>query len=154
MSLQCKINVLYLDMKDKIRPDPIESNNDYLMSEPAVVYEARSGVEPSIFTDLLLMGNYTKDELAAYFNTSSKTIHRYMASGKMLDAFTAEHALSMKNVFLLGIDVFENLENFRVWLQKPNYTLGNMIPQELMKTPGGLRLLKEALLRIEFGATA
>lgn len=125
-----------------------------VLSEPAVVYQARAGQKPAIFTNLLFLTGFTKEELSSYFNSSSKTIHRYLTSGKTLDPFIAEHALAMKSLYYLGIEVFETLPPFRLWLQKPNYGLGNMTPADLMKTPGGLRLVKEELLRIEYGATA
>lgn len=124
------------------------------MSEPAAVYYARSGMSPAIFVDLMFLSGFGKEDLASYFNSSSKTIHRYLSSDKPLDAFTSEHALALKSLYLQGSEIFENVENFRKWLKKANYGLGNMTPQELMKTPGGLRLVKEELMRIEFGATA
>ena len=124
------------------------------VSETAAVYFARSGMKPTIFIDLSFLSGFTKEELAQYFNITSKTILRYLNSGKTLDPFTSEHAIALKNLYLVGAEVFENLDYFRSWLKKPNYGLGNMVPQELMKTPGGLRLVKEEILRIEYGATA
>jgi putative toxin-antitoxin system antitoxin component (TIGR02293 family) len=130
------------------------SIDEKTLNEPAAVYYARSGMSPAVFVDLMFLSGFSKDELAPYFNTSSKTIHRYMSSGKVLDAFTGEQALAMKSLYQHGADLFDDLKSFRLWLQKPNYGLGNILPLELMKTPGGLRLVKEELMRIEFGATA
>jgi putative toxin-antitoxin system antitoxin component (TIGR02293 family) len=141
-------------MEKDINKYNINNQHGDIASEPAAVYYARSGMSPSIFVDLMFFSGFSKEELAPYFNTSSKTIHRYLSSGKPLDAFTSEHALGIKSLYIQGSEVFENVENFRQWLKKANYGLGNMIPQELMKTPGGLRLVKEELMRIEFGATA
>ena len=51
-----------------------------------------------------------------------------------------------------GIQVFNGeLEKFSNWLLKPNMSLGNQIPNELIQTVEGLREVKNCLDKIENG---
>lgn len=155
MSVTYIIFVVYLGMENIIKyktSEELISNN--IVNDNAIVYEARHGIKPVIFIDLLALTGFTRDELASYLNCNSRTILRYINSNKDLDAFIAEHALGLKSLYHIGIQVFEDINLFRIWLNKANFGLGNLKPSELLKTPGGLRLVKEELFRIEYGATA
>jgi putative toxin-antitoxin system antitoxin component (TIGR02293 family) len=132
----------------------IEDYQNMIANEPTLVYNARSGMMPQIFNDLFEITGFNKEELSDYFNTSWKTISRYLVANKPLDAVISEHALRMISIYQKGFEIFEDLEVFRNWLDKENYGTAGIKPKELLKTPGGLQLVKEELFRIEFGATA
>lgn len=51
-------------------------------------------------------------------------------------------------------EIFGNSELFNEWLKRPALGLGKIIPFELRYTPGGVHLVMEELLRIEYGALA
>jgi len=57
-----------------------------------------------------------------------------------------------KEILEYGIEVFNNeSEKFNRWLLKPNVSLNDKIPKELMKTEEGLILVELCLHRINYG---
>ena len=120
----------------------------------SIVLNARKGLSASILYDIILLTGFKKEQIATLFNTSAKTITRYTQEGKNLDVVNSEHALKLIALFKKGNEIFGELEAFRRWIMKPAYGLGWEIPVELMETSGGIELIMEELIRIEFGATA
>jgi putative toxin-antitoxin system antitoxin component (TIGR02293 family) len=47
--------------------------------------------------------------------------------------------------------VFGSADIARDWLARPNPALGNQIPNELLKTPDGEKVVYELLMRIDYG---
>jgi putative toxin-antitoxin system antitoxin component (TIGR02293 family) len=60
----------------------------------------------------------------------------------------------MKALFEHGTDVFGSVESFRRWLDKPAYGLDNQVPFALLHTSGGMDLIQDELIRIEYGDLA
>jgi putative toxin-antitoxin system antitoxin component (TIGR02293 family) len=51
-----------------------------------------------------------------------------------------------------GLDVFNNEEDkFKGWLSTPVPALGNIIPNEMLESIAGLKLVEIMLHRIEYG---
>lgn len=55
---------------------------------------------------------------------------------------------------LLGNEVFEEAVQFKLWLQTPNYALGNMQPLELLRDSYGKEMVMAELHRIDHGIFA
>jgi len=60
----------------------------------------------------------------------------------------------MKALFEHGADVFGSAESFRRWLDKPACGLDNQVPFALLHTSGGMDLIQDELIRIEYGDLA
>jgi len=59
--------------------------------------------------------------------------------------------MDTKELLIYGLSVFNGEEDkFQRWFNKNNYSIGG-IPAELCKTDGGIKIVKEALNRIEYG---
>lgn len=59
--------------------------------------------------------------------------------------------LLVYNLYKHGEAVFEGLENFRHWLERPNKALNDARPVELLTSPQGFKQVDDLLTRIEFG---
>ena len=57
----------------------------------------------------------------------------------------------MAEVTKIGLDVFDNIEKFKLWLNTPNYSLGNLTPMELLKDSYGKEMVVTELTRINHG---
>ncbi len=57
----------------------------------------------------------------------------------------------MAEVTKVGLDVFEDMEKFKRWLETPNFSLGNLKPIELLKDSYGKELVMGELTRINYG---
>lgn len=116
--------------------------------------KARSGLPTSVFFDLLNLTGLTQPELASLLDVSAKTINRYHQEGKKLNALNSEQALKMIRLYQKGVEVFGTLQAFNAWMRKPAYGLGNEMPLRFLETSGGIDLLFEELISIEFGSLA
>ncbi|CAN5396789.1 hypothetical protein BH23BAC3_BH23BAC3_24840 [soil metagenome] len=119
-----------------------------------LVEQAHLGLSTSAFFDILSFSELTKDELSDILDVSFKTIQRYHKEDKKLSALNSEQLLKMITLYQKAEEVFGDLESFNRWLRKPAIGLGNHKPLRYLKTPGGIDLIREELLRIEFGALA
>jgi len=94
-----------------------------------------------------LSKNYT----AHLLNLSEPTLYRLLKSGERLKKNNSIQLLEVADLFLYGIEVFENKENFFKWLNLSNVALGGLEPQELVEVPGGVSKVRDLLGRIEHG---
>ena len=120
----------------------------------SIVFSARKGLSSKVYYDIIMLSGFKKEQIAQLFNTSAKTITRYTQEDKNLDIVSSEHALKIIALFRKGTEIFGELEAFRRWIQKPAYGLGWQVPVELMETSGGIEMVLEELIRIEFGDLA
>lgn len=117
-----------------------------------LVNHAHEGVSISAFFDLQKISGLTNDELAGMLDVSFKTIQRYQKEGKKLNALNSEQLLKMIVLYQKAEEVFGNLQSFNRWLRKPSAGLANRMPMQFLQTPGGIDLIYDELIRIEFGA--
>ena len=78
-------------------------------------------------------------------NISSPTLYRWIRSNKNLEKNYSIQLFELTDLFLYGIDVFGNKENFLKWLNLSNTALGCLEPNELLEVPGGISKVKDVL---------
>src|SRR6056297_534387 len=120
----------------------------------ALVNRAQNGISVSAFFDLLEISELTSSELSSLLNVSYKTMQRYQKEDKKLSALNSEQILKMIALYQKAEEIFGDLSSFNRWLRKPAHGLGEQKQLQFMQTPGGIDLIYEELLRIEFGAFA
>lgn len=60
--------------------------------------------------------------------------------------------MNKEEILKFGLEVFnKETDKFERWLKKENVSLGNVSPESLLETDGGLLRVKYCLLRIEYG---
>lgn len=127
----------------------VQSENNF-----ALVNRAQNGISVSAFFDLLKISELTSTELSSLLNVSYKTMQRYQKENKKLSALNSEQILKMIALYQKAEEIFGDLSSFNRWLRKPAHGLGGHKPLQFMQTPGGIDLIYEELLKIEFGAFA
>lgn len=95
--------------------------------------------------------NLSKNYTANLLNLSEPTLYRLLKSKNDLKRNNSVQLLEIADLFLYGIEVFGNNDNFFKWLQLPNTSLGGIEPQELIEIPGGISKVRDVLGRIEHG---
>ncbi|MFN8355877.1 MAG: antitoxin Xre/MbcA/ParS toxin-binding domain-containing protein [Spirosomataceae bacterium] len=125
-----------------------------LSDDISLVLSARHGLKASAFFDLVLVTGYEKERLASFFNLSLKTFQRYEQEDKKLDPASSELTLKLMALFKKGEEVFGSTDATRRWLEKPAYGLGNQLPVDFLCTTGGIDLVMDELIRIEYGDLA
>ena len=128
-----------------------EKNFQHLQN---IVLTAKNGVSARAFFDVAAVSGIEKNKLAGLLNVSLKSLNRYRQQNKKLSPGKSERVLKLMKLYRKGEEIFGDVEPFRRWLEKPAIGLGWMIPFELLQTSGGIDLIMEELIRIEFGDLA
>ena len=63
----------------------------------------------------------------------------------------SEKIIEIAEVTKIGLDVFGNLEKLKLWLNTPNFALGNLKPIELLNDSYGKEMVIGELTRINHG---
>ena len=120
----------------------------------SIVLAAREGVSAKAFFELVEWSHLRKEQMAELLSTSLKTLDRYRQQGKNLNPVNGEQVLKLMVLFKKGQEVFGDVAAFGRWLEKPAFGLGGQVPFQLMYTSGGIDLVTEELVRIEYGDLA
>jgi len=89
------------------------------------------------------------------FDITTNTLRAYrQEKNKELPPRLKELAMSIQELYTKGKEIFLNIENFNIWLNKEQIGLEGRKPIVLINTIAGIHMVIEELLRIEFGATA
>jgi len=122
----------------------IESPFDY-------IHLASQGVDAIVIKKFSVFFELNRAVTASLFDISAPTIYRWTKSSKKLERNFAVKLFELTDLFIYGIDIFEDKENFFKWLKLPNTALGGMEPIELLEIPGGISKVKDIIGRIEHG---
>lgn len=125
--------------------------SDFLSNKLLIVFIIRKGIPYSIFTLIQDLTPFSLNDWAAYLNISSKSLTRYRQSDKPFKPIHTEKIIEIAEVSNLGSEVFGNNDKFKLWLETPNFALGNQRPLELLKDSYGKEMVIGELTRIEHG---
>lgn len=125
--------------------------DDFLENKMLMILLIRQGVPYSLFQLIQNFAPFTEEYWADFLNISTKTLHRYKQSSKNFKPIQSEKIIEMAEVTKVGLEVFGNMEKLKLWLETPNFSLGNLKPMELLKDSYGKDLVIGELTRINFG---
>lgn len=109
----------------------------------------------ALFNILLEKSNLTIKFLAEnIFEITPKTFIKYKNTNTVLPSRLAELAIELATLYDVGLDVFGNVNEFNSWLDANNSFLQNKKPSSFLNTSTGISLVRDAIKRIEYGATA
>lgn len=90
-------------------------------------------------------------ETAELIGVSVRTYQRQKNTAPITNA-ASENVLKLAELFQLGLNAFDNDEKaFASWLNAPIPALNNETPVHMLSSSLGIDLVKEELLRIEYG---
>ena len=90
-------------------------------------------------------------ETAELIGVSVRTYQRQKSTTPITNA-ASENVLKLAELFQLGLNAFDNDEKALVsWLNSPIPALSNETPIHMLSSSLGIDLVKEELLRIEYG---
>jgi putative toxin-antitoxin system antitoxin component (TIGR02293 family) len=115
------------------------------------IHIANKGINPAIINNFRVYFNLPRNVTAEMLNVSEPTLYRWTKANKDLDRNFSIRLFELADLFLYGIEVFDDKENFFKWLNLPNTALGGFEPQELVMIPGGVSKVKDIIGRIEYG---
>lgn len=108
---------------------------------------AENGLPSRAIEKLADYMNLEKKDIAALLAVHPRTLYRKALQGKLV----SDRALYIAEVAAKGTQVFGNKEKFIHWLNTPSITLGNKKPISFMNNKYGIDIVKDELVRIEYG---
>jgi len=127
---------------------------DFLSDKMLIIKAIGLGVPYSLFELIKEYTPFNETDWASILDVSTKTLQRYKLSNAHFKALQSQKIIEMSEVTKLGIDVFGNIDTFKLWLETPNFALGNVKPKDLLKDSYGKEMVMGELSRIEFGIFA
>jgi len=124
----------------------------FLEDKLLIIVAIRAGIPYALFD--LIQGNtpFSENDWANFLDISTKSLQRYRASSSFhFKPIHSEKIIEMAEVTKVGLDVFGDMEKLKLWLNTPNYALGQLKPIELLKDSYGKEMVISELTRINYG---
>ena len=125
--------------------------NDFLSNKLLMMLVIRRGVPYSLFSLIQSSTPFSDNDWANFLGVSTKSLQRYKQSAKSFKPIHSEKIIGMAEVTNLGQDVFGEMKKFKLWLETPNFSLGNLKPVELLTDSYGKEMVMGELTRINHG---
>lgn len=117
-----------------------------------IIEAIRSGISHQLFEILADYVPLQEADWVQVLGVSSKTLQRYKASGQhVFSSIHSEKIIEMAEVTFMGIEVFGDVEKFKLWLNTPSYALGGYKPKELLISSYGKEMVLGELTRVHYG---
>jgi putative toxin-antitoxin system antitoxin component (TIGR02293 family) len=123
----------------------------FISDKMLVIDVIRRGIPYSYFNDIQDIAPFRSEDWSRLLNISSKTLLRYKQSNQKFKPLQSEKIIEMAEVTHAGLEVFGNMEKFRLWLDTPSFALGNSRPMDLLKDSYGKELILAELNNINYG---
>ncbi|TVR76010.1 MAG: DUF2384 domain-containing protein [Saprospirales bacterium] len=126
--------------------------DDFLGDTMLIIVAIRTGIPYSLYNLIQDYTPFSERDWAGFLGLSTKSLQRYRAFSEYhFKPIHSEKIIAMAEVTKAGLDVFGGMEKLRLWLDTPNYALGNLKPIELLKDSYGKELVVSELTRINHG---
>lgn len=130
------------------------SYTEFLQDKMLMIQVIREGVPYSLFELIQNQTPFTEETWAKMLDISTKSLQRYKQSNKSFKSIQSEKIIEIAEVTHLGVEVFGEVEKFKLWLDTPNFSLGKMKPVELLNDSYGKELVMTELTHINHGILA
>jgi putative toxin-antitoxin system antitoxin component (TIGR02293 family) len=127
---------------------------DFLSNKMLIILVIRKGIPYSFFSLIQDSTPFSEADWANFLDISTKSLQRYKQSSKQFKPIQSEKIIEMAEVTNAGLDVFGDMDKFKLWLDTPNFSLGNLKPIELLKDSYGKEMVMGELVRINHGILA
>jgi putative toxin-antitoxin system antitoxin component (TIGR02293 family) len=156
--LDTQISSIFHDWKKEMKSSEIivkgYSFDAFMSDKMAIIFLIQKGVPWSLFDTIQ---NYTpleENDWIEILDISSKSLQRYKQQERDFGPLQSEKIIEMAEVTNIGLDVFGDMEKFKLWLSTPNFALGKRKPIELLKDSYGKELVIGEITRINYGILA
>ena len=126
----------------------------FLLDKMNLVQFIQDGIPYRFFDKLKSQLPFSTQEWTDILGISLKSLQRYQNDKRAFKPIQSEKIINIAEVVQLGIDVFEDMDTFKLWLDTPTFALGNMKPKDLLHNSYGKDLVLTELIAIEHGIFA
>jgi len=128
---------------DSVVRKPLRTDLDFLEF-------AEEGVPKESLTSLSQFLSLTIASAARLVGTSSRSLSRVKSNEKLPEDIST-NTLQLARLFVRAVDVFEDGDTAKDWLNTPNKAMDDKRPVDLAKNSYGVQLVLDVLERIEHG---
>ena len=132
---------------------PVTFGN-FMSDKMLVIDVINRGIPYSYFNAIQELTPFRLEDWLRFLNISSKTLLRYKQNKQNFKPLQSEKIIEMAEVTHAGLEVFGNMEKFRLWLDTPSFALGSSRPIDLLKDSYGKELVLAELNNINYGILA
>ncbi|MBK6507436.1 MAG: DUF2384 domain-containing protein [Ignavibacteria bacterium] len=130
-------------------------NFEGLLSDTMLkIFAIRQGIPFHLFYLITLYSPYSENDWISFLDISKKSLQRYKQESRRFGHLQSEKIIEMAEVTKVGLEVFGDMDKFKLWLSTPNFALGSMKPIELIRDSYGKDLVVGELTRINYGIFA
>jgi len=119
-----------------------------------LILAIRDGIPFEFFALLQKISPFTLGQWSEMLDMSTKSLNRYRDSKKKFKSIHSEKIIEMAEVTRLGLDIFDSGDQFKLWLETPNESLGRQKPMDLLHDSYGKELVINELTRTDQGIFA
>jgi len=127
------------------------SFEDFLSDKMLIIKAIKAGIPYSFFELIQANSPFNESDWANFLDISTKSLQRYKVSAKDFRPSQSEKIIEMAEVIYMGLEVFSNMEKFKLWLETPSFALANMKPIDLLSDSYGKELVITELTSINYG---
>jgi len=128
--------------------------SDLFSNKLLMISLIREGVSYEFFDAIQNFTPFSEKEWAQFLDISTKSLQRYKQSSKSFGPLQSEKIIELAEVTYLGLDVFGDIEKFKLWLNTPSFALNAIKPIELLRDSYGKEMVAAELTRINYGILA
>ena len=114
----------------------------------------QDGVSYKYFEKLKALFPFSPQDWSSFLDISLKSLQRYQKEQRSFKPIHSEKLLELSEVLMYGMEVFEDFDNLRTWLEAKSIALGSHRPLDLIKNSYGKELVMRELVAIEHGVFA
>lgn len=123
----------------------------FLQNKFLVMQIIREGIPYSLFTLIQDYTPFSEKDWSEFLDISTKSLQRLKITPKNFKPIHSEKIIELAEVTNVGLDVFGNMEQFKSWLNTPNFALGSLKPIDLLRDSYGKEMVISELTRINYG---
>jgi putative toxin-antitoxin system antitoxin component (TIGR02293 family) len=124
----------------------------FLEDKMLIIAVIRAGIPFTLFEIIQTITPFSESDWAVILDVSTKSLQRYKAADNHhFKSSHSEKIIEIAEVTKVGLDVFGNADKLKLWLNTPNFALGNLKPIELLRNSYGKELVMSELIRINHG---
>jgi putative toxin-antitoxin system antitoxin component (TIGR02293 family) len=128
--------------------------SNLLSDRMLMVLAIKEGIPYRVFRLIRQISPFSPGDWARLLNLSTKSMKRYEQSGSSFRPIYSEKIMEMAEVTNVGLEVFDTMDQFRLWLDTPNFSLGRQKPIDLLSDSYGKELVINELVRTDQGIFA
>jgi putative toxin-antitoxin system antitoxin component (TIGR02293 family) len=126
--------------------------DEFFEDKMLIINAIRAGIPYSFFRLIQMYVPFSENEWAGFLDISTKSLQRYKTAGNFnFKPIHSEKIIEMAEVTRAGLEVFGDIDKLKLWLNTPNFALGNHKPIDLLRDSYGKDMVMSELIRISHG---